>query len=356
MIENGSRGLVTVEQAIEKRILSYNRAFSDNTNRARKADFKVYKAWCEERGVSLVPAEPVNIEQFLWNSMGVEDYSVLGEVKDRKGDPVITPLKSVATVERYLATLKYLHHVSSEINNEFNVNANYDPQKDKNPVDTLLVRSTLKSIKREFNLTPQQQADPILIEHLKQIFDVLGDSRRHLLYKALISVAFDSMLRCSELVRIRVEHITANSNGAGRVYIPFHKTDPDGKGSYRYLSSTSIRYINAWREASKIQSGLLFRSLTYNWRREYVLKSMSKSRVAKIYKEVGELCGFKVENISAHSTRVGAAQELLKNGATLASLMHAGDWKSEAMPVRYAAKLDVDKGAMADLAKSSGRS
>jgi hypothetical protein len=37
------------------------------------------------------------------------------------------------------------------------------------------------------------------------------------------------------------------------------------------------------------------------------------------------------------------------------ALMVAGDWKSSAMPVRYAKKINVATGAMAELARNKGR-
>ena len=33
---------------VEERVRIYQNAFADNTNRARAADFKIYKAWCDQ--------------------------------------------------------------------------------------------------------------------------------------------------------------------------------------------------------------------------------------------------------------------------------------------------------------------
>jgi hypothetical protein len=58
-------------------------------------------------------------------------------------------------------------------------------------------------------------------------------------------------------------------------------------------------------------------------------------------------CWRPYEHISGHSTRVGAAQELLGEGSSIAELMLAGGWKSEVMPVQYGSKIASEKGAMA---------
>jgi len=56
--------------------------------------------------------------------------------------------------------------------------------------------------------------------------------------------------------------------------------------------------------------------------------------------------GRPVARISAHSTRIGAAQDLTAAGAALPEIMVAGGWKSPQVPAHYARKLDARQGAM----------
>jgi hypothetical protein len=42
-----------------------------------------------------------------------------------------------------------------------------------------------------------------------------------------------------------------------------------------------------------------------------------------------------VKQVSGHSVRMGAAQDLLALNIDLASIMQAGRWKSSRMPMRY---------------------
>jgi len=347
--------ILTVQNRLSDFMKKSKMAFSENTHRARVADFKIYKAWCDDRKLIPVPAHPENIEKFIWDSVADPDIDEnTGEILfDNEGDELLVQIRSVATIERYLATIKYLHEASREVLMEYTGMEDFNPQKYRNPVDTLRVKLALRTIKRRFRTRPQRQAQAMRLDLVNTILEELDNSLRHTLYKALVSVAFDSMLRCSELVRIEMDHLTINDDGSGKVFIPFHKSDQEGEGGYRYLSSVSVELIHNWSVKARITSGLLFRSVD---RAGIVLDSMHKGRVAKIYKNVGRLSGADVSKLSAHSTRVGAAQELLSNGASLPALMVAGDWKSSAMPVRYAQKINVETGAMSELSKSRGRS
>lgn len=347
--------ILTVQNRLSDFMKKSKLAFSENTHRARIADFKIYKAWCDDRKLIPVPAHPENIEKFIWDSVADPDINEnTGEIQfDREGNELLVQIRSVATIERYLATLKYLHEVSREVLMEYTGLEDFNPQKYRNPVDTLRVKMALRSIKRRFRTKSQRQAQAIRLDLVNDIIDVLDNSLRHSLYKALVSVAFDTMLRCSELVRIEMDHLTINDDGSGKVFIPFHKSDQEGNGGLRYLSAVSVELIHAWTVNARISSGLIFRSVD---RAGVVLKSMHKGRVAKSFKIITQLTGINPNKISAHSTRVGAAQELLSNGASLPELMLAGDWKSPAMPVRYAKENDVETGAMAKFAKNRGRS
>lgn len=349
---------VNFTDTVQERLGKYNKAFSENTIRARKADYEIFKKWCEENSVEPIPCFPENIERFLWESVSEPkvDKNTGEIILDKKGEIVLLQIRSVPTISRYLSTIKYVHEVAFEL-----VQSEHDPfgatKALKNPADTLLVRNALKAIRLRFRSKAQRQAAPIRLKLVDQVIATLDDSIRHTLYKALVSVGFDTMMRCSELISIELDQITYHDDGSGSIYVPFHKSDQEGEGGYRYISATSVDLIHDWITKAHITQGLLFRSVT-RYDRD-VLDSMNKNRIARIYKTVARLCGLDrlaVLAISAHSTRVGAAQELLANGVTMPALMVAGDWKSSTMPVRYAKKINVATGAMADLAKSSGRS
>lgn len=346
-------------EQIKERIETYQLSFADNTNRARSADYKVFAAWCKTNlpeCTQPIPCEPETIERFLW-SMAEKP-----KVDDKTGEPVYkkvkgsdTPVhvmeayKSTNTLSRYVATLKYMHDVAIESARDVTKNYQFGREL-QNPAQTKRVTMTLKAIRKKYlGKNRQRQAAPIKYDMLENIVATLGDSLRDKLNKALISFAFDSMMRCSELVRVDLSDIHYDYElGSAEVFVPYHKADQEGEGGYRYLSPRTVGYMNDWLDAAGIDSGLVFRSVDV---KKHILPNMHKDRVARIFKSLAKKSGYSYMDISAHSTRVGAAQELLLDGATLPQLMVVGDWKSPAMPVRYAKRIDAKKGAMAEYHK-----
>ena len=62
-----------------------------------------------------------------------------------------------------------------------------------------------------------------------------------------------------------------------------------------------------------------------------------------------------VKQVSGHSTRVGAAQDLAELDIDLAAITQAGGWKSTRMPLQYAEKIEASRSAMARAAEMAGR-
>jgi hypothetical protein len=63
----------------------------------------------------------------------------------------------------------------------------------------------------------------------------------------------------------------------------------------------------------------------------------------------------RADKISGHSTRVGAAQDLAELDIELATITHAGRWKSTRMPLQYAEKINAAKSGMERAAAATGR-
>ena len=59
--------------------------------------------------------------------------------------------------------------------------------------------------------------------------------------------------------------------------------------------------------------------------------------------------------LSGHSTRVGAAQDMVAAGIELPAILQAGRWKSTAMVNRYGERLLARRSGAAQLARIQGR-
>jgi hypothetical protein len=80
--------------------------------------------------------------------------------------------------------------------------------------------------------------------------------------------------------------------------------------------------------------------------------------IAQTFKRVGEFVGMtadEAKNVSGHSIRVGATQDMLALNIDLASVMQARRWKTTAMPMRYGEDIQAGLGGMARTAKAQGR-
>ena len=62
-----------------------------------------------------------------------------------------------------------------------------------------------------------------------------------------------------------------------------------------------------------------------------------------------------VARISGHSTRVGAAQDMVAEGIGMSAIQNAGRWKSTAMVHRYGERLIARRSGAAQLARIQHR-
>jgi hypothetical protein len=62
-----------------------------------------------------------------------------------------------------------------------------------------------------------------------------------------------------------------------------------------------------------------------------------------------------MRQVSGHSIRVGATQDMLALNIDLASVMQAGRWRTTMMPMRYGEEVQSGRGGMARAAKAQGR-
>lgn len=128
-----------------------------------------------------------------------------------------------------------------------------------------------------------------------------------------------------------------------------------GEGAQAYLSRKTVKHLQHWLKAAAITEGAVFRRLVG---RIVVGPRLHVDMVADIFKRVGrwiKLPDEQVAEISGHSIRVGATQDLLALNIDLASVMQAGRWKSTIMAMHYGEQVLAAKGGMARAAQAQGR-
>lgn len=322
------------------------KAMADATKAAIAADLDCWRDWCHNDSRCPLPADPEDVVRYL-NAL------------DAQG-------KKPATLARRVASLGSVHRMVGVAN----VVA---------PTDAPMVRAALKAIRRHRGAL-QRQAAPLrlgkaLDRHAPKGFTLVallgacGGDLQGLRDAALLSLGYDAGLRVSELTRVEVGQIDLQEDGSATLFIPFSKTDQEQEGAWAWLSAETIRRVDAWREASAINDGLLFRRVGVDRRRasqsdpEMALAQMTytigenaltRQGVNGIYRRValaaydmglvtlaaGKLLDA-VQALSTHSLRVGLTQDLFAAGEDGTGIAQALRWSSPTTALRYGRKLAV---------------
>jgi len=290
-------------------------AFAENTERARKADWLVFENWCDANHCVSLPASTNVLVSFI----------------DAQAE-----LKKVATVKRYLTTIATAHKVAGL----------------KNPVRHEFVRLAVRRMARK-NGTRQDQAKSLNWPQIHLALQVLDDSPRGLLDKALVCVSYDTLCRRSETIAIRVEDLSFHEDGSGTAHILKSKTDQLGAGTVKYLSHTTVEHLHSWLACAEISEGPVFRGLN-RWH-QVLPGALSGEGVSRSFKRIALTTGLDMSKISGHSTRVGAAQDLVAAGIDMPAIMQAGSWTTPERVARYSEQLQVKRGGMAQLAAMQRR-
>jgi integrase len=293
-------------------------AYSHNTLRAQKADGAIFQAFCESRDESYLPASPKTIRAFI------EDRAKAG--------------KKPATIKRYVATIARVHVAAGLLN----------------PCSSEAVRLGLKKMGRETSAR-QEQAHPLGWKDIKEFIDGAGEGLRADRERAMLCVAYETLARRGELVALEIKDIDFHPDGTGLALIRRGKTDTEGQGRSAYLSRETVRWLKLWLEQAGIDDKAVFRRLIG---KNQVGGPLNPGSIAPIFKRVAQWIGMPerfVDQVSGHSTRVGATQDLAALDIDLAAITQAGGWKSTRMPLQYAERINAARSGMAGAAEKAGR-
>jgi integrase len=260
--------------------------------------------------------------------------------------PAGSNVKAATTLARYLHSIGVVHRLAGLP----------DPTKDP------LVVSARRMFTRGRRTSAQKS--PLGLALVLRVVDCLTERTLwNLRTRALLLVAHSTMARRAELVALCVEDLASASGGDGVATLRRTKTDQEGQGSDRYLSALAVTAIRDWLEAARVQNGPVFRRLGIGG--SIAPKAITAHEVARSFKAAFahllntlppderrrlEPIGLA---IAAHSTRIGAAQDLVAGGADLVAVMQAGGWKDTSMPALYTRRLSALRGGMAQLYRAT---
>lgn len=314
-------------QAAKKWFAAAEQAYSPNTIAAFRFDIRLWLTWCRQENKLSVPATAENVCLYI-------DY-------------LATRYKP-ASIKRYVQSL-----------NTMNLAADAAPI-----LDDKFVKLHMRAMRRSKGVE-QDQARPIHYEDIERIIsntgwiDPISRQRRFRTMDirdlALIMVAYDTMLRGSELARLRAEDIEPIDDGAAVIKVRRSKSDQEGEGDYKYLRPRTLQFVTKWLSLIKVRKGFIFWSLSSTG--SPVNAPLTLQAVSLIYKKMMAQAGGQDAGkaYSSHSTRIGACQDLHAQNVDLGRIMRAGSWKDPRMPVHYNRKAAAASGGMAELARKQSK-
>ena len=304
--------LTDVKKLHEETLENLKSSKANNTLRAYKSDFKDFAAFCAKHGFNSIPTEPKVVSLYLTH---------------------LSANSRISTLRRRLVSIGVVHKLKGHYLDT------------KHPV----IIENLLGIKRKKG-SIQIGKKPILINHLKQIINVIDEQKiekiNKLRNRTLILIGFGGGFRRTELISINYEDLDFVEEGV-KITLKRSKTDQFGEGLIKGLPYfTNAKYcpvtsLQNWLILSKIKTGPIFRRFT----KGSVLSNyrLTDQSVVIIIKYFLKLAGIENQNFSGHSLRSGFATVAAESGADERSIMAMTGHKTTQMVRRYIREANLFK-------------
>jgi site-specific recombinase XerD len=262
------------------------------TRRAYGTDFRLFREWCDGKGVSALPASPETVAAYLAHGAGQNTKA--------------------STLGRRVAAIRYAHKLASL----------------PTPTDAEAVKATLRGIRRSIGAARVKKA-PAVADRVKAMVRTCPETITGKRDRALLLLGFAGAFRRSELVALDVEHIQETAEGL-RVLITSSKTDQEGEGVTiavaRGSDACPVRALRDWLEAAGIEAGPIFRPI--NKAGEVSNQRLTDRSVANIVKAYAGRAGLDEKMFAGHSLRSGFLTSAASNGASIFKMMDVSRHKS----------------------------
>jgi site-specific recombinase XerD len=230
---------------------------------------------------------------------------------------------SVATLERRLTAI---HKAHLEKNLE-------------SPAQSEMVKRVMQGIRRTLG-TKQRQVTPLVKDDLLAALVMVNQQSpvKAARDRALLLVGFASAMRRSELVAVKVEHITHLPTGM-EIFLPCSKTDQDRNGRTVFIphandeSRCPVRSLGEWLAVSGIAEGYVFRAVTRHDR--VARQGLSAQSVALVVKASVARAGGNAANASGHSLRAGYCTSAAEKGLQPWQIREQTGHKSDVTLAKY---------------------
>ena len=280
-------------------------AYANSTLRAYRADMRAFEDWCRMSQKRALPAAPGTVAEFIAH-----------EAKSCAG----------ATLRRRLAAIRKIHRLLRM----------------DNPVHDEEVLIAMRRALRAKCARPQQALG--LTKPLRdRLIAACPNSLTGLRDRAMIALGYDTLCRRSELVGLTIEDISPLDQGHAQILIRRSKTDPYGQGRLGGVSAETAMMLKTWLEAANLKHGFIFRRVRGDKVGEGALHPYTVNRILKNIALRAGLPTETIQDLSGHSMRVGAAQDMVTSGMGVLPIMRAGGWRTLNVVIQYVANADLAK-------------
>jgi site-specific recombinase XerD len=275
-----------------------------NTERAFRADWNHFAAWCAAEGLIAFPADPSTVAVYI---------------------AALSATHKVSSLQRRLTAINYQHKQRGD-------DRLIGPGSLKHPA----IAKVMKGLKREKGTRSEAKA-PLTTEQLRRMVHGLEESPRGLRDRALLLIGFSGGFRRSELVALDFADIEDVEDGL-KITIRRSKTDQEGEGRTLGIPYGSdpktcpVRAYRKWIQTAGITEGPVFRRFHDQ---QLGRTAITSQVVADIVKRAAERVGIDATELSGHSLRSGLATTAARNGASERSIMKQTGHRSVAMVRRY---------------------
>ena len=305
--------LVTdIKKLHEETLENLKSSKANNTLRAYKSDFRDFGSFCAKHGFNSMPTEPKIVSLYITH---------------------LSSSTKISTLRRRLVSIGVVHKLKGHYLDT------------KHPV----IIENLMGIKRKKG-SIQVGKKPILINHLKQIINVIDNQKiekiKKLRNRTLILIGFGGGFRRTELISVDYEDLDFVEEGL-KITLRRSKTDQFGEGLVKGIPYfTNEKYcpvisLKNWINLSKIKTGPIFRRFA----KGSILTSnrLTDQSVVLIIKDCLKLAGIENKNFSGHSLRSGFATVAAESGADERSIMAMTGHKTTQMVRRYIKEANIFK-------------
>ena len=273
-------------------------AYAPNTLRSYYVDATAFVDWCHKQNVRAFPMTSATLSNYI-------EFMKLG--------------LRYSTIRRRISSLRRVNSLLG--------------YKDATQTDEIYL--SIRRLKRE-KLSEQRQAVGINQDLLIKMIAAQPETLAGIRNRALLSLGYDFLARRSELVGLKTKDIQFTNDGALQGTIRKSKTDQYGRGRLVFGSARSAKLVRKWLRQKPKHIQPIFCAINQE---KCIDRPICDRNVNEIIKRgVIKVKGCERPSdleVSGHSLRVGAAQDLLIRGYDLAAIMRAGGWSNPSTVSRY---------------------